>query len=55
MCKKIFMESNQMVNIATLKLLGAMAKGLRKGFKDDAKTWAEKVIQKFREKNVVIA
>lgn len=55
MCKKIFMESNQMVNIATLKLLGAMAKCLRGNFKDEAKTWAGIVIQKFKEKNVVIA
>lgn len=54
MCKKIFMESNQMVNIVTLKLLGLLAKNLRKHFKDDAKSWAKIVIDKFKEKSVVI-
>lgn len=43
-----------MVNIVTLKLLGLLAKNLRKHFKDEAKVWAKIVIDKFKEKSVVI-
>ena len=44
-----------MVHLATLKVLGAMAKNLRKGFRSGAENWAKTVIEKFKEKTVVIA
>ena len=50
--KKLFMDTNQNVTISTIKMNGAIAKGLRKNFhRSDGRKQAGVLIEKLKDKN----
>ena len=49
--KRLFMDSNVNINLLTLKLMGALAKGLRKNFSQSARGQADVLIQKLKDTN----
>jgi hypothetical protein len=54
MIKRLINDSNMNVVMMDLKVLGALAKGLRKNFSPYAKMFFGNVISKFRDKKTLM-
>jgi cytoskeleton-associated protein 5 len=54
MCKRLINDSNINVVISVLKILGALAKGLRKHFAPYAKMFFPYIINKFKDKKTLL-